>query len=452
MAKEYGGPVFGMVTSPLPVAQTTHGKIFGENRDGVAVFRGIPYGDDCGGGNRWLPPRPARDWPGIRDCAHNGHIAWQSGPGSASGIAVYWNGGHPEKFGAAQETKSEDCLVLNVVTPGLDDGKRPVAVYFHGGGYASGSGTLVLGADPWAREQDIVIVGVNHRLNAFGYLYLGAVDPRYEASGMAGMLDLVLALEWVRDNIRAFGGDPDKVTIMGESGGGGKVSTLLEMPKARGLFRAAIVESGSFPVGALSREDAAKTARALIERLEARTLDDLIQTPPERLVAATEGMRLSPVADGVHLQPNPTGAFRAPAIDVPVLVGFSEDEAGVFFPKEELEFGWDELRERLLHGDRWTSGFTEENVDRCIALFRAENRKGDDAARTFLKMLSLPVFGKAFDQAMCLAQANRSPVFHYVIAYDSPYPAQKRLMEMNPVIAPWSITAMGRYPPVCRKR
>ena len=177
------------------MATTRLGQVRGEGREGVAVFRGIPYGADCGGARRFLPPLPAQPWQGVRDCTRNGPYAVQFGVSisGSEGFGPYFSGGHPERFGVAEERQGEDCLVLNVVTPGLT-GKRPVVVYLHGGGFASGSGTLVLGADAWAREEDLVVVGVNHRLNVFGYLYLGGLDDRYAESGMAGMLDLVLAL------------------------------------------------------------------------------------------------------------------------------------------------------------------------------------------------------------------------------------------------------------------
>ena len=192
----YGKPIYGTVDTPDPIVTATTGKVRGEKRGGVAIFRGIPYGDDCGGTRRFLPPMPAKNWEGVRDCTKNGPIAVQFGE-SISGSELfgpYFSGGKKELFGSADEKQSEDCLVLNVLTPGIDDKRRPVLVYMHGGGFATGSGTLVLGADNFCREEDIVVVGVNHRLNVFGYLHLGAFDRKYAEAGMAGMLDLVLAL------------------------------------------------------------------------------------------------------------------------------------------------------------------------------------------------------------------------------------------------------------------
>ena len=196
MREQYGNPVFGRVTQKYPVADTEYGKVAGENRNGIAVFRGIPYGGSCDGKNRFLPAREPKAWTGIRDCRKNGSIAVQEGGSITASwdFGNYFSGGNPEPFGCNQEIRGENCLVLNVLTPQPGEGKRPVIVYIHGGGFASGSGTTVLGADGLVREQDIVLVGINHRLNAFGFLYLGEIEKDFLESGTAGMTDLVLAL------------------------------------------------------------------------------------------------------------------------------------------------------------------------------------------------------------------------------------------------------------------
>ena len=171
----YGEPVFGKVKDAYPVVSISQGQVKGENRDGVAIFRGIPYGSDASGETRIKKASPAASWEGVRDCTANGPIAVQNGMSisGAPGLGDYFSGGHPELFGVADEKQGENCLVLNVLTPGIDKAGRPVLVYIHGGGFDTGSGTLVLGADKLAREEDLVIVGVNHRLNLFGFLYLG---------------------------------------------------------------------------------------------------------------------------------------------------------------------------------------------------------------------------------------------------------------------------------------
>ena len=331
---KYGKPIYGTVTELNPVVTTRHGLVLGESRDGVAIFRGIPYGANCGGARRWLPPLPAENWDGIRDCTKDINIAVQltNTIPATSPAGMYFCGGKPERIRFEDQTQSEDCLVLNVLTPGIDHKKRPVLVYIHGGGYASGSGSLVLGADELAKEEDLVLVGVNHRLNVFGYLYLGAFNEKYAESGTAGMLDLVLALEWVRDNIERFGGDPDKVTIMGESGGGMKVSTLMAMEKAQGLFRHAIVESGSAPVGTISKEKAAEVARLVLEKLGLKPseLDKVTEIPARAIydaamsISEVQGaLGFAPVGDGINLPFNTSETFDAPEIskDIPLLVG-----------------------------------------------------------------------------------------------------------------------------------
>ncbi len=418
---------YGKVKDCNPVVSTVHGSVMGENRNGIAVFRGIPYGFDTGGQYRFQAPRAAEPWDGIRDCSSkNGPICPQFGQGSVSNPNVpYWDAGHPEKFRTDTETRSEDCLCLNVLTPGIDDRKRPVLVYFHGGGFATGSGTLVLGADQWVREQNFVIVGVNHRLNVFGYMYLGGVDPKYRSSGMCGMLDLVLALHWVRDNIAAFGGDPETVTIMGESGGGMKVSTLMDMEEARGLFVRGIVVSGSSPTGAVLPEEAEQNTAVVMERLGVHSVEELQSIPAEALLSASEGLRFDPVADDIHLMSNPEKSFRAPLLDLPVMIGSSEDEMAVFMKIDDLRFGWDELRDRLTHltAGRLMKAVSEEDADRIIETFKNTDKKGNDAPHLYCKIVSMndTLGDRAFYQSLAYAEKNESPVYHYLIAYDSPY-------------------------------
>ncbi len=419
------------------IVQTMQGSVHGEQRGSVAVFRGIPYGE----AQRFAPPRPAKPWQGVRDCTQNGPIAVQVG-GSISGdggLGPYFSGGHPEDFGALQERQGEDCLVLNVLAPTQQTEKKPVLVYVHGGGFATGSGTLVIGAHRFVQEQDVVLVGVNHRLNALGYLYLEHLDKKYAGSGVAGMLDLVLALEWVRDNIAAFGGDPEKVTIMGESGGGMKVSTLLAMPAAAGLFRQAIVESGSMPVGALLPQQAAENTRILLAKLGLSEADAAVleTLPAEQLVrAATEaGVWLEPVADGVHLAPNEDAVYTAPELSrhVPLMVGASEEELAVFTPRELLRgITWENLPQLLMENPvlrrSGTNACSPENVRDRIAAFRAQAPE-QPAVHTYLRIMSLSsgLGGGAFRQAMAKAQQGGAPVYHYAVRCPSPLPGLEEL-------------------------
>lgn len=226
------GVVLGTVRNRPALVETANGKLRGDAIGGILSFKGIPYGAPTGGTNRFRAPQPAAKWTGVRDATRLGDQSPQAHqPPSA------W-------FDASQQ--SEDCLRLNVWAPQhpKSSGKLPVMVWIHGGGYTfeSAGGPLYDGGN-LALRGDIVVVGMNHRLNVFGYSYLDTTDERFASAGNVGHLDLVAALHWVRDNIAAFGGDPANVTIFGESGGGGKVNALLGMPTARGLFHKAISQS-----------------------------------------------------------------------------------------------------------------------------------------------------------------------------------------------------------------
>jgi para-nitrobenzyl esterase len=298
----------------LYIVDTNAGKIRGTTEKDVLAFKGIHYGASTEGSGRFLPPQPPEPWEGVFDATKYGQTAPQYGTLATPDV-----------------NQGEDCLVLNVWTPAVGDGgERPVMVWLHGGGYEAGSGSesTYNGAN-LANRGDIVVVTLNHRLNVFGYLYLEEIGgEEFAGSGIAGLLDIVLALEWVRDNIEAFGGDPDNVTIFGESGGGSKVSTLLAMPSAEGLFHKAIVESGP---GLTGRDPVAATASAesLLARLglEADELDQLQQVPVQDLLDAISGLSLSPVVDGYYLPTNPFDPVAAPtAASIPLIIGTNHDE------------------------------------------------------------------------------------------------------------------------------
>ena len=226
-----------------PVAETTAGKISGVTTNGVHGFKGVPYGAPTSGRNRFMPPQKPQPWTSVRSATEWAGRAPQLPPGWRQRPELSGLSGAPDRL-----AESEECLTLNIWSRGLNDGgKRPVMVWYHGGGFSySSSNTPRLDGTNLAAQHDVVVVTVNQRLNIMGHLHLAELGGEaFAQSGNAGTLDMVAALQWVRDNAERFGGDPRNVTIFGQSGGGGKVSTLLATPAARGLFHKAIVMSGA---------------------------------------------------------------------------------------------------------------------------------------------------------------------------------------------------------------
>ena len=318
-------------TAPPPniTVETHHGKVRGTTADGIKVFRGIPYAASTGGLNRFRPPKPAPNWSDIRDAVAYGPMC----PQIAAERPSYTSSWTYDK------DASEDCLVLNVWTPALhDQRRRPVMVWLHGGGFSAGSGSRnVFDGTRLCQRGDVVVVTLNHRLSVFGFLYLGHVGgAEYADSGNAGMLDLVAALHWVHDTISAFGGDPGNVTIFGQSGGGAKVSTLMAMPQARGLFHKAIVQSGSDLEG-LTPDEATKHALTYLAAIDVKPteLQRLAKLPADKLLAGLRTVmtapgpkpNYSPVVDGIVLPRNPW-LPDGPAVSasIPMIIGSTRTE------------------------------------------------------------------------------------------------------------------------------
>ncbi len=303
-----------------PVVRTRAGQVRGSREGGLHVFRGVRYGQDSAG-YRFQAPRPPAPWDGVVD-------------------ATQFAASCPQ--GRDQERQSEDCLFLNIWTPGLEPrAKRPVMVYIHGGAYSNGTviDPLTYG-DRLAARGDVVVVTVNHRLNIFGYLYLARLDPRFADSGNAGQLDLLLALAWVRDNIAAFGGDPANILVFGQSGGGAKIATMMGMPAARGLFHRAITMSGQ-QVTASGPLNAARRTDAYLAQLGLTSADiaPLLTMPTEKLVeglAAKDpilggGLYMGPVLDMKWLVRHPFWPDANPIGNgVPMMLGNTHDETRAF--------------------------------------------------------------------------------------------------------------------------
>ena len=322
----------------IAVVQTKAGTLQGYVRQGIFTYKGVPYAE----AERFMPPQPVAPWQGVRLALTEGPVSLQSSDPADDIFPPhwYWPHWHPRSLPMA-----DACQNLNVWTPGLDGKKRPVMVWLHGGGFSAGSATVedVYDGENLSRTGDVVVVSVNHRLNSVGFLDLSAYGEKFAQSANAGMLDIVGALEWVRDNIASFGGDPANVTVFGQSGGGAKVLTLMAMPSAKGLFHKGIVMSGCVPLMGMTLprpEAARKVAERLLSDLglTADRVGELQTMPYDTLYRAANkayaavakelpgqlfpGLGWAPVADGAVVACDPAGnAFSPLAENVPLMVG-----------------------------------------------------------------------------------------------------------------------------------
>jgi len=421
-----GGLLPRLALAAEPVAETTAGKVRGATVDGIHVFKGIPYGASTAGANRFMPPQKPASWPGIRDALHLGPMAPQNPNVWSPALQALW----PKPIGGDPEPNSEDCLVLNVWTPGIADGrKRPVMVWIHGGGFNFGSDGPYPGLN-LAKFGDVVVVGINHRLNIFGYLYLGQIGgAKYAASGNAGMLDIVASLEWVRDNIKAFGGDPGNVTIFGQSGGAAKVTTLMAMPAAKGLFHRAIAQSDySGGIKAMPAADATKLAQAIMAELglKPEEADMLQQLPAERLIAAMNATKattlLAPVLDGGALPRDPFDP-DAPEVsaNVPLLIGTTATETTSLLLMTGGGTDMFDLDEAGLKARIVALGHLEPAAaDQLIALYRAGYPKASPA-RIFFLITSDKIFrAPTITIAERKAAQGKAPAYLYLWKWETP--------------------------------
>jgi len=348
-----------LIGDNIAVAQTEYGKVRGFILRGIHQFLGIPYGADTSGKNRFMPPQKPLPWNDIKPTIWWGNTAPQimekRYANVVSSFVDHWN----------YDDVSEDCLKLNVWTPALDNKKRPVVVWLHGGGFVNGNGIEQDGyhGENLARFGDIVFCSVNHRLGALGYCCLSAAGGE-SGSGNAGNLDLVASLEWVKNNISQFGGDPGNVTIIGQSGGGAKVTTLMNMPAAKGLFHKAVALSGSSLIG-VNKDYAEKLGLKVmeeaglnvgeIEKLQLIPWLEFIQIANKAVAKLSDEAKkmgiqregFSPVSDGIHLINEPFFSTRLSA-DIPLLINTTFHEWTPSRADASLEtVTWEQVEERL---------------------------------------------------------------------------------------------------------
>jgi para-nitrobenzyl esterase len=416
------------------VVATSAGKVAGYIRNGIFTFKGIPYGDTTAGANRFMPPVKPKPWSGVRSSRQHGPVAPQAAR------AGWANDEEAFMFSWDDGIQGEDCLRVNVWTSGVNDNKkRPVMVWLHGGGFAAGSGQELLSYDGenLAQRGEVVVVSLNHRLNVLGYLNLAKYGDKYASSANIGMLDIVAALEWVRDNIAAFGGDPGVVTIFGQSGGGGKVGALMGMPSAKGLFHRAIVESGSM-LRAGTQERSQKLADLVVAELgwTAPTIDQIQTLPYAQLLHASEEVMrknnprsaggvpnfrrmaellgFAPVVDGTILPAHPFDPLAsAVSADVPMIVGTTLNEFVSAINHPEYESMTDAELEQRVHG------LFGDKTPAILAAFR----KRTPAAKPFdlwSHIAASTVRENAIKQCKAKAALGKAPAYLYWFTWQTP--------------------------------
>lgn len=443
-----GGRVFASAQDSI--VETTAGKVRGIQSDGVHIFKGIPYGAPTGKANRFKPPAKSEPWAGIRDTLNFGPTAPQASHAELGGGSMTADDRDPallertkqfasflHSLSGDEPAQGEDCLVLNVWTGGINDGrKRPVLFWMHGGAFTTGTGSWPLyDGIGLASRGDAVLVTVNHRLSALGYLYLGELGgEEYADSGNVGMLDLVLALEWIRDNIEQFGGDPSKVLAFGSSGGASKTSVLLAMPKAKGLIHRANLMSGPMMIASTPEKASAYTHK-ILEKLEIAPTDftklhdvpsaDLVRAAEQVGVAinaglaggtsSTDFMPLQPIVDGTNLPTHPMEPEPTPqGKDVPVLIGTTKDDMKMIMVTMPWFGNMDDSG--LNHMAQGLFGDMTEDV---VAAYKAEQPDASPTDIACQMVTDRTMWHGSIAWAEKRAAANIAPVYSYRFDFET---------------------------------
>jgi para-nitrobenzyl esterase len=431
------------------VVETASGEVRGTVEEGVLAFRTIPYAASTAGVNRFRPPAPVAAWAGVRDCSAFKGRAPQAGLRPATRPEL-------ENFSGAADPspETEDCLTVNVWTPGCDPAKRPVMVWFHGGAFAYGNANSPrTRGSRLAARNDVVVVTVNQRLNIFGHLDLSAVGGEaFRWSGNAGTLDMVAALEWVRENVAAFGGDPDNVTVFGESGGGAKVSTLLSMPRAKGLFHRAIIQSGA-AVRLRTKERALALTECVLRHLGVGVAA-LASVPVSDLLAAVEPAQkalgpspaplfdrypFGPVVDGEVLPAQPFDPTASDVMaDVPLIIGDMKTETANYLAV--VDRVWDRsLTEAEM--ERRVAAIAGEHAGRVIELYGQLYPGASSAERLIATTTDSNFRIRSLVLAQRRAALQRGPVWMYSFEWETPV-LGGRLMAPHAMDVPFTFNTL----------
>ena len=429
-------------TSPKKnIVETDCGKVFGFVSNGIYTFKGIPYGVSTAGKNRFMAPGKPEPWPGVRSALYWGPVSPQNFTSTLDGRRGGWNH-DDESFMFAWEDgqPSEDCLRINVGTPSINDNKkRPVLMWIHGGGYTSGSDNelRMYDGESLSRRGDVVMVSVNHRLGVLGFMNLSEYGEEYASSPNVGMLDLVAALQWVKTNISNFGGDPNSVLIFGQSGGGGKVSTLMGMPVAEGLFHRAVVESGAtLRQGTLDRS--AQTAAGVLAQLGIGkdNISKIHDLPDHAIVqAALDASRKAAAAGGGGRGPGGAGGGWGPVVDGKILPRNSFDpDAPSYAAKVPLIVGsvLNEMANAVQMGDASVDAWPMDEVKKRLSAQRGAE-KADHLVAVFQKLhpnaTPFEIYSRisgmsgrigALTMAERKASQGGAPAYNYLFQWQSP--------------------------------